>query len=62
MLSRNVAILVGCFALYQVALAATTAEANHILVSSEDRCNEIKVKILDSPDQFEAVHSELMFS
>ena len=55
MQSRHLAILMVAFALYQVALAATSAEANHILVDSEDRCNAIKVQILDSPDQFEAV-------
>jgi hypothetical protein len=55
MLARHIAILMVAFALYQVAIAATSAEANHILVDSEARCNEIKVQILDSPDQFEAV-------
>jgi hypothetical protein len=55
MLSRHIAILMAAFALYQVALAASSAEANHILVDSEERCNSIKNDILNSPDQFEAV-------
>ena len=49
------------FALCQVASAASSAEANHILVDSEDRCNTIKVKILEAPDQFEAVIAPLQF-
>ena len=36
-------------------VAARSANANHILVSSLDRCNEIKGQILAAPDKFAEV-------